>query len=256
MIDLHAHILPGLDDGPPTPESSIAMAKAALAAGTTVMAATSHINRSFALEPADLTAARHALRERLEAFGLPLDVVKGGEISAGRATEMEDEELRELALGTSSWLLLECPLSPQAPSLSPLVGELHARGFRILLAHPERSPTFQRGLDQLARLVEEGALAQVTSGALAGHFGEVPRRTAFAMLERELVHVLASDGHDAYHRGPDLMEARPALAKRYADADAQLEWMTEAAPRAILAGEALPERPPVRRVRGLRRFRA
>jgi protein-tyrosine phosphatase len=258
VIDLHAHILPGLDDGPPATEGSIAMAKAALDAGTKVIAATSHINRSFALQPSQLTAARMALREQLRAFGLPLDVVQGGEIAAGRAQSMNDGELRELTLGGGPWLLLECPLSPQAASIGPLVGELQARGFRVLLAHPERSPSFQRGPEQLVRLVDEGALAQVTSGAFAGHFGDLPRRTAFRMLERGLVHVLASDGHDAVHRGPDLLEARPAIAKRYEDAEAQLTWMAELAPAAILAGTALPERPPVvrRTRRGLGRFRA
>jgi protein-tyrosine phosphatase len=258
VIDLHAHILPGLDDGPPSLDASVRMAEAAVRAGTRVMAATSHINRGFGLEPAELAAARADVQDRLRRDAIELEVVQGGELSPGRAQAMDDEDLRALTLGGGRWLLLECPLSPAAGSLEPLAGELQTRGFGVLLAHPERSPSFQRGPDALERLVERGALAQVTAGAFAGDFGDLPRRTAFAMLERGLVHVLASDAHDPVHRAPDLMAALPALERRYEDAGAQAEWMTSLAPAAVLAGRPLPARPELPRRTGgvLRRFRA
>ena len=260
MIDLHAHILPGVDDGPADLDGSVALAKAALATGTRTLAATSHVDRKFALEPADLHAALRRVRERLAADGLPLDVVQGGELAQTRAHTLDDDGLRGIALGGGRWVLLECPLSNRAPALDPLVLDLQRRGFGVLLAHPERSPSFQRSPDALERLIGTGALAQVTAAAFKGDFGDLPRRTAFAMLERGLVHVLASDTHDPSHRSPDLLVARRVLERRYGEAiEEQLAWMATDAPGAVLADIPPPERPELPRPaqRGLRRlFRA
>ena len=260
MIDLHAHILPALDDGPPDLDASAEMAAAAVAAGTRVMAATSHVNRGFGLRAEQLAAARALVVERLAADGIPLEVVQGGEVALSRAGDLGDEELRGLTLGGSRWVLLECPLSPAAPSMEPAVTALRRRGFEVLLAHPERSPGFMRGPGPLERLLALGAIAQVTSGSFAGEFGDTVRRAAFSLLERGLVHVLASDGHGARHRPPEPGRALAAFEQRYEreDARAQFEWMASSAPGALLAAEPLPERPePPRAPRGLlRRFRA
>jgi protein-tyrosine phosphatase len=258
VIDLHAHILPALDDGPASMEISVEMGWAAVAAGTRVLAATSHVNRGFGLTAAELAAAREQVARRLAADGIPLEVVQGGEIALSRAPDLDEEELRRMTLGGSRWLLLECPLSPAAPSMEPMVTALQASGFEILLAHPERSPAMIRSPDALDRLIGLGALGQVTAGAFTGEFGEPVRRSALAMLERGHVHVLASDAHHPTHRPPDLRQALEPLRRRYDDADEQFEWMTLHAPRALLADEPLPLRPDAPRPRGglLRRFRA
>jgi len=258
VIDLHAHILPGLDDGPPNLDVSAEMAAEAVAGGTAVLAATSHVNHGFALRPAELASARELVAERLRADGIALEVIQGGEISLTRAGDLPDEELRELTLGGGRWLLLECPLGPTAASMEPAVRALQGRGFEILLAHPERSPALIRRPQQLERLLELGALGQVTSGSFAGQFGDTVRQAAFAMLERGHVHVLASDGHGPHHRPPDLRTALTALERRYDDAEEQFDWLVAQVPRALLAGEPLPARPPAPRSRGglLRRFRA
>jgi protein-tyrosine phosphatase len=238
MIDLHAHILPGLDDGPESVDGALAMARAAASAGTRAMATTSHINRGFNLHPAELAAARKSLVARLEADRIDLELLQGGEISPGRLPALDDDALRSLTLGGGPYVLLECPFAPVDRRMDAMVGELQERGFEVLLAHPERSPTFQRDPTRLARLTERGALAQVTTGSFAGGFGEIARRAAHTMLERSLVHVLASDAHDATHRPPDLHAAG-------LDAD-QLDWMARAVPAAIVAGRKLPDRPPLR----------
>jgi protein-tyrosine phosphatase len=240
MIDLHAHILPGLDDGPESLQGSVAMARAAAAAGTRAIATTSHINRMFGLEPGDLAAARAELAERLQDEGVELELLAGGEVSPGRLPELDDGRLREFTLGGGPYVLLECPFSPVDGRLDAMVEDLQRRGFEVLLAHPERSPSFQRDPARLARLVGRGALAQVTTSSFAGDFGEVARRAATTMLEQGIVHVLASDAHDAIYRPPDLRAAGPAV-----DA-AQFEWMASAVPAAIVAGEPLPQRPPLR----------
>ena len=115
-------------------------------------------------------------------------------MSTAAVEGLDDDDLRGLTLGGGPWLLLECPLSPDAPAMEPMVAELRRRGLEVLLAHPERSPAFMRGPRPLERLVELGALAQLTSTSFSGRFGEPARRAAFAMLERGQGHVIASDG--------------------------------------------------------------
>ena len=255
MIDLHAHILPGLDDGPPTLDASAEMAAAAVAAGTRVMAATSHINRSFGLLPEDLAPARAQVAERLREDGIPLEVVQGGEVSASRVEALDETDLHGLTLGGGPWLLLECPLAPGAPTMEPVVAALRRRGLEILLAHPERSPGFMRSPATLERLLGLGALTQLTSTAFSGRFGDTVRKVAFEMLERGHGHVIASDGHGADGRPPDLMCALEAFERRYEDPRELFDWMTVGVPGAIVAGEPPPPRPPMPKKRGLlRRF--
>src|ERR671915_78987 len=158
MIDLHAHILPGLDDGPESLDAAVAMAH--------------------------LAAARTELAARLREEDVALELLAGGEVSLGRLPELDDGRLREFALGGGPYVLLECPFSPVDGRMDEMVEDLQRRGFQVLLAHPERSPTFQRDPARLARLVERGALAQVTTGSFAGDFGEIARRAAAAMLEQ------------------------------------------------------------------------
>lgn len=250
MIDLHAHILPAVDDGPESMDAAVAMARVAVAAGTHAIAATSHVNRSLRLGPDDLDPARAELAARLAREGIELELLAGGEVAPDRLPLLDDDALRRLALGGGPSVLLECPFAPVGATMEPMVADLRRRGFEVLLAHPERSPTFQRDLRRLAALLERGALAQVTTGSLAGDFGEMPRRAAVAMLEQGLVHVLASDAHGPTHRTPDLRIAG-------LDED-QLQWMASAAPAAVVAGRPLPERPPLpTRRRGVReRLRA
>jgi protein-tyrosine phosphatase len=246
VIDLHSHILPGLDDGPESVEDALELARVATAAGTRAMATTSHVDLTFRLQPADLADARSRLAAALAYAGIELELLAGGEIAPARLPELDDDMLRALALGGGPTVLLECPFTPVGASMELMVADLGRRGFGVLLAHPERSPTFQHDPERLARLVKLGAHAQVTAGALAGDFGGTPRDAAAKMLRRGLVHVLASDTHGATDRAPDLRVAGEQI-----DGD-QLAWMTEAAPAAILAGDPLPERPPLPRPRGVR----
>lgn len=258
VIDLHAHILPGLDDGPIDLDASAEMASTAFANGVRVMAATSHVNRGYGLRAAQMTASREVVVARLEADGIPLQVVQGGEISMSRLETLDDAELDELTLGGGPWLLLECPLSPGAPPMDAAVAGLRTRGYEVLLGHPERSPGFMRDPDALERALGLGALAQVTSGSFSGEFGDTVRKVAFTMLERGLVHIVSSDAHSAHHRIPELRRALTAFEQRYDDAEEQFEWMVEAAPRALLDDTPPPPRPePPQARRGglLRRLR-
>jgi protein-tyrosine phosphatase len=244
MIDLHAHILPGLDDGPRTVEDSLAMARIASAGGTRAIAATPHVDHYFGLEPSGFAAARAALAARLAEEGIELELLAGGEIAPERLVDLDEEALHTLTLGGGPYVLLECPLSPGGGGLDLMVADLRRRGFGVLLGHPERSPALIRDPGRLAALTKLGALGQVTAGSLAGDFGQTVQRAAFTMLEQGLVHVLASDAHDPVRRSPDL--------RRGVIDDAQHTWMASEAPAAIVAGDDLPPRPPLPKGRGLR----
>lgn len=246
MIDLHAHILPGIDDGPPTIDRALEMARVAVAAGTRAIATTSHVGYHYTVKPEGIVRARAALASRLADEGIELELLAGGEIAPDRLPDLDDDTLRVLALGGGPYVLFECPFAPVGAGMELMVADLQQRGFGVLLAHPERSPSFQRDLGLLSGMVERGALAQITTGSLAGGFGETPKRAAVAMLQAGLVHVLASDAHDPVRRGPDLRAAGEVL-----DA-AQHAWMTTAAPEAIVAGRPLPPRPQLPRARGMR----
>jgi protein-tyrosine phosphatase len=239
VIDLHAHILPGIDDGPPTTEAALELARTAEAAGTRAIATTCHVGYMMSVDPQEIVHGRETLAARLAYEGIDLELLAGGEIAHDRLPDLSEGELRALTLGGGRYLLLECPFAPIGDGLEPLVADLHDRGYGVLLAHPERSASFQREPGLLAALIDMGALAQVTVGSLTGHFGGVPRRTAEAMVRHRLVHVLASDAHDAVNRAPVL------------DVDGLLdpavrEWMTTAVPEAIIGDGEIPPRPRLR----------
>jgi protein-tyrosine phosphatase len=243
MIDLHAHILPAIDDGPPDLDGSAALARAAVAAGTTVLAATSHVDRGFGLTPADLAGGVRAVRARLAREGIPLEVIRGGEIAMSRLPDLDEEDLIALRLGGGSTLLVEAPLMPFAGNLEGLVFALQARGHTVLLAHPERSPIFLRDPMRLARLVDQGVLVQITAGSLLGEFSEQVRRFTLRLLADGLAHVAASDTHDPVRRPPGLRDAF-ALAESDLPGAGLLEaWMAEEVPAALVADEPVPSRP-------------
>jgi protein-tyrosine phosphatase len=230
VIDLHAHILPAIDDGPPTTDAALEMARTAVAAGTRAIATTSHVAHVFSLDPEQIVHGRETLAARLAYEGIELELLAGGEVAHDRLPDLDDETLRTLTLGGGPYVLLECPFAPIGDGLEPLVDDLHERGFEVLLAHPERSASLQHDPGLLATLVDQGALAQVTVGSLTGHFGRVPQRTAEMMVREGLVHVLASDAHDVAGRAP-VLDVNGALTA------VQYERMTTAVPAAIVAGQ-------------------
>ena len=247
MIDLHCHLLPGIDDGPRDLRMTLAMAQLQLDAGVRTVAATPHVSWDLPNDAATIARGVVEVREALAAKGIPLEVVTGGEIDVHRAAELPDEQLRALALGGGPWLLLEAPLQQGVP-LEPVTYALLDRGHRILLAHPERSPVLQRDPAATRRLVEAGALTQLTAGSFTGRFGRTVQRYAQTLIDENLVHTVASDAHDAVRRPPGMRDA--VLA---AGLDEVASLLTQEIPAAILAGGEIPPVPPLRRRRrGLR----
>ena len=250
MIDLHSHILPGLDDGPETLEESLELGRAAVAAGTETILATPHVNDYSDIGPDDVAAGLEVLRAALAEADIPLEVLPGGEIAIWKLVDLDAAALRGLALGGGPYLLVESPFSPVAGEFEPMVLDLHLRGHRVLLAHPERCPAFQREPARLERLVQAGVLVQVTAGSMTGAFGSTVRRFTASLLRDGLVHVVASDAHDAVKRPPGLRAGFASLEDELRGVGKLAEWMTVGVPRAILDGAELPERPPLPRPPG------
>ncbi len=239
MIDLHCHVLAGIDDGPATIEGSIALAQIAAERGTRTIVATPHVSHRYDNDAA--TIARHVgqLNSELVRAEIAIEVLPGAEVAITRAGELAPGELAALTLGGGPWLLLEPPFTSVAIGLDQMVAELVQDGYRILLAHPERCPAFQREPRMLEALVRGGVLTSITAGSLVGHFGASVKRFALELVEAELVHNVASDAHDATQRAPGLADEleRAGLGEMTA-------WLTEEVPRALLEGaESLPPRP-------------
>ena len=243
MIDLHCHVLPGVDDGPETLDDTLDLCRAAVAAGTRTVVATPHVSWDW---PGNTS---HVVREGVERVNaalrdaaIQLEVLPGAEVDMIRAADLPDEELVALRLGGGPYLLIECPFSPAAGGIEPLLTRLGERGHRIVLAHPERSPAFHGHFALLQSLVaEQGVLTSVTASSFNGRFGSTVERFARRMLADGLVHDIASDGHGAGMGRP------PSIGPELADAGfgERAQWHAEAVPRAILDGTALPPAPPL-----------
>jgi protein-tyrosine phosphatase len=246
MIDLHSHILFGLDDGPATVEGSLELARSAVETGTTTMVATPHIDWRWGVAPTDIAARAAELEEELRLAEIDLGVLTGGEVAIDRYLDLAADELELLTLGKGPYLLLECPLSLVAGSMDLVVTSILHAGHNVLLAHPERCPVFQRQPDALRDLVRAGALCQLTAESLTGRFGRNVRQFSIALLRDGLVHDLASDAHDDQTRPPQLLDGLLELRRELPGVEAQAEWLTRDAPAAILAGTPLPPRPPLR----------
>jgi protein-tyrosine phosphatase len=244
VIDLHCHLLPGIDDGPADLGGTLAMAQLHVKAGVEVVAATPHVTWDMPNDATTIGLRLADVRAALAAAKIPLRAVGGAEIDVHKAVALTDEELHALALGGGPWLLLEAPLT-KGVGLAPVARALLDRGHRVLIAHPERSPLLQNDPDALRALVRAGAATQVTAGSFTGSFGRTVRDYAEAMLEAGLVHSVASDAHDALRRPPGI--AGPLGAAGLGEL---APLLAQEVPAAILAGDPLPPVPAWRRRRG------
>jgi protein-tyrosine phosphatase len=250
VIDLHSHILPGIDDGAESVEVSLEMARSAVADGITAIAATPHVRADYPTAPDEMERLVSSLRARLARSSIPLELLPGGEIALDFLPGLDDDELRRFGLGGNPrYLLLETPYLGWPLGLEDTFFQLQLRGFSLVLAHPERSAEVQENPGLVERLVEHGALVQITAASVDGRLGSAARKTALGLVELGLAHMLASDAHSPSVRQVGLSSAAEAIGD-----PALAEWLTEGVPGAILADMPLPARPErARRRFGLRR---
>ncbi len=245
FVDIHSHVIPGIDDGPPDLEQSIAMLRAAAESGVTTIAATPHLRSDFPdVEVSEIAEHCRTLGEQVRAQGIEIEIVPAGEVSLIWALEADAEELRLASYGQRGTnLLIETPLTAFA-GLDTLLYGIRGRGYQVTLAHPERGREFQQDDEPLRRLHEQGVLLQVNASSLLTD----ERRSASARLGQRLcreglVHALASDGHRARDSRAvtELASAFGAAAELVGEPRAR--WMMSEAPAAILGGALLPDPP-------------
>jgi len=235
MIDLHTHILPGLDHGPGDWDEALEMCRIAVADGITTIAAAPHVSEVFPNSSERIEAAIGELRLRLVAAGVPLTVVVGGDYHV--RPDLSPSNVLTLG-GNGRYFLLEFPYQLLPPRADAFIRVLLQRGLTPIVTHPERTISLQNDWRRLEPLVKEGALVQITAGSLLGHFGPPAAAAAERFLKKGWVHLLASDAHWARERVPQLAEGRDAAARVLGTAGAQA--LVEANPLAVLDGRDLP----------------
>ncbi len=233
VVDLHCHLLPGLDDGAVDLADAVAMAHQAAASGVTHICATPHIRHDHDVKIYELPDRIALVADALRAEGCPVQILPGGEVAETIVEHLTDDELHAVSLGAAGhWILLEPAPGPLSDSLDATVQRLERRGFRSLIAHPERHLSHDL-IDRLVTLVHDGALVQVTAATMAEHPASVGMRM---LAEAGVVHVLGSDAHSARAGRPvDLRMAQHLLADVTTTAP-HLDWILHEAPAAIVAG--------------------
>jgi protein-tyrosine phosphatase len=218
-VDLHCHLLPGLDDGAATMEATIAHARRLAAAGVRDVACTPHIKRRDfpRLDLSALAGQRAAAQDAIAAAGLDVRLHGGGELGHDDALLLAPEAFQLIAQGPEDarWLLLECPFEGIEDDFTAAADRLWELGYDLLLAHPERAAPVAGGDGRLLRLIDRGALLQVNATSLLGRHGMRARTVAERLLGDGMVWCLASDGHpgtrdDTLDRGFEALVRRGA----------------------------------------------
>ncbi len=245
MIDLHCHMLPGIDDGAPELAVALAMARMAAADGITTVACTPHIYPGlYENTAAGIAVAIAALRNELAAAGIALELTIGADTHLTPDLVEGLRSGRVPTLGGSRYFLFEPPHHVEPPRFEASVFAVMAAGYVPVITHPERLTWIEDRYAVFPRLARAGAWIQVTAGSVTGRFGSRPRYWAERMLDEGIVHILATDAHHVDRRPPLLAEAREAAAQRLGAGEATHLVMTR--PRCILdnrAPDTVPDLP-------------
>ena len=236
MVDIHSHILPEVDDGPKSWEVSVAMCRAAAADGITHMVATPHANDRYHYDRAYLQGLVAHLQQ-LAGDSPKLILGCDFHLSYDNVQDALANPARYV-IGNTRYLLVEFSNYSIPEQIADSFFKLGDCGITAIITHPERNPILRETPQRVVEWAEQGCVVQMTGSALTGFWGERTRRAALWLLERQAVHVLASDAHDTEKRVPILSSARDAAAQICGEEIAQA--MVESNPRAIINNEALP----------------
>ncbi len=239
MVDIHCHILPGIDDGSESWEMTAEMCRVAAKDGITHIVATPHCNDEFLYD-----------RDRYaEMLGELYDIAQGKlGFSLGCDFHFSYDNIRDAlahprryTIGESQYLLVEFSDYTIPPSVKRDLLSLSSSGMVPVITHPERNPVLLRKPEMALEMAGQGCLLQVTANAVTGFWGSRSQKMVEWLLKREAIHVVASDAHDAKHRRPVLSEARAAIASLAGDEIA--DALVKHNPAAIVDGKSLPYQP-------------
>ncbi len=235
MIDLHCHLLPGIDDGAPDLDTALAMARIAADDGIEIVACTPHIHPGvYDNAGAGIKAAIATLQAELDRAGIVLRLVCGADAHIDGALVDGLRSGRVASLNDTRYFLFEPPHHVAPPRMEDLVFDIMAAGYWPVLTHPERLTWIEDHYDTIVRLAARGVLMQITAGSVEGRFGKRPSYWAERMLDEGLVHILATDAHNLRNRPPVLSAGRDLVANRLGEDEAIA--MVLHRPRAIVEG--------------------
>ena len=235
MIDLHCHILPGMDDGPSALAQSLQMAKKAVAGGIRTVVATPHADTGmYCFSPADIDERVASFKASLSAASIPLEVYPGAEVQLSPGLVDRHRQGKVTTINNSRYILLELPSTILPDSCKRELLNLLSHDFIPIIAHPELHFYLQKNFAYLLELVHMGVLCQVTAQSLLGNFGRQVTGTTEQMLQKGLSHIIASDAHGAEGRVPDLEKAVSAAAQLLKSREKAMQMVTDL-PAAILA---------------------
>jgi protein-tyrosine phosphatase len=246
-VDIHCHLLPGIDDGAASIEESCRMAQMAVDEGIRAIVVTPHQLGSYRETTAEIIRCRtDLLRQRLGELGVPIDIYPGADVrvDSDLIDRLSDGTVMTLA-DRCKHVLLELPHDFYFP-IQKLLAQLARLGLRGVLSHPERNVGIQRDLSVVANLIQADCLMQITSGSLIGAFGSPSQKTAVEMLRQGHVHFVATDAHGAERRRPMLSAAYECVIRLMGETAARQVFFEN--PLAVVEGrdvETAP-RPPRR----------
>lgn len=232
IVDIHSHILPGLDDGAKSWQESIIMAKQAVDTGIThVIATPHHKNGTFVNDPINIRKRTVEINRVLNEQEIPLEVLPGMEYHLHRDVSSDLKNIKQNMISLcegNKYLLIELPYTHIPHFTEWIICQLQVMGYIPIIAHPERNAEIKKKPNRLFDLINHGALAQVTAASIVGLFGEKSQRFTLKLLEHHLVHFIASDAHHTVSRSFDLVSAY-----RYGEKYFSKEYMAYMADNAI-----------------------
>jgi protein-tyrosine phosphatase len=236
MVDIHSHIVWGVDDGPGSMEESLAILKVAAEGGTSDLVATPHANLRYAF---DRRLSQERIQELAEATGgLPaLHLGCEFHLSFDNIARLMDE-LPAYTINSRQYLLVECPDFHIGSHTETVLERLLDAGIVPIVAHPERNPILRAKLARVEAWVDLGCLLQLTAMSITGGFGGSAKAASMRMLERGLAHLVASDAHDAVNRHPRMEDARRMVSSRFGEEAAETLFLAN--PRSVIEGKSLP----------------
>ncbi|WHY61515.1 tyrosine-protein phosphatase [Cytobacillus firmus] len=215
MIDIHCHILPGMDDGAQTMEDSLEMAKEAVKEGVNSIIATPHHNSSYQNEKKEIVTAVNELNTRLKEKDIPLTILAGQEVRIYGEILEDLEKGTILPLCESQYLFIEFPSNHVPRYAERLLFDIQLQGLIPVIVHPERNKQLLEQSDLLYQFVEKGALTQVTASSLCGYFGKNIKKFSHQLIEANLTHFIASDAHNINNRTFKMSEAFDEIENQY-----------------------------------------